>query len=119
MHPNSVSNREELAALYLEHTKQPAMALRQYEHLLALPGTTIHQKTAWLNKLADIQVKSGESYETVRDTLKRVITLDPKAAPAARAQQRISYLRIELRSVNRKTTKLQLGSYDEDIGLKS
>ena len=119
MHPDSISNREELAALFLDHTKQPAMALRQYEHLLALSGTTIHQKTAWLNKLADIQVKSGESYETVRDTLKRVITLDPKAAPAARAQQRISYLRIELRSVNRKTTKLQLGSYDEDIGLKS
>ena len=119
MHPDSISNREELAALYLDHTKQPAMALRQYEHLLALSGTTIHQKTAWLNKLADIQVKSGESYETIRATLERVVALDPRAAPAARAQQRISYLRIELRSVNRKTTKLQLGSYDEDIGLKS
>ncbi|HIN96077.1 MAG TPA: hypothetical protein EYN03_10575 [Planctomycetes bacterium] len=119
MHPDSISNREELAALYLDHTKQPAMALRQYEHLLALPGTTIHQKTAWLNKLADIQVKSDESYETVRATLERVVALDPRAAPAARAQQRISYLHIELRSVNRKTKRLQLGSYDEDLGLKS
>ena len=119
MHPDSISNREELAALYLDHTKQPAMALRQYEHLLALPGTTIHQKTAWLNKLADIQVKSGESYETIRATLERVVALDPRAAPAARAQQRISYLHIELRSVNRKTKRLQLGSYDEDLGLKS
>ena len=119
MHPDSISNREELAALYLDHTKQPAMALRQYEHLLALPGTTIHQKTAWLNKLADIQVKSGESYETIRATLERVVALDPRAAPAARAQQRISYLHIELRSVNRKTKRLHLGSYDEDLGLKS
>ena len=119
MHPDSISNREELAALYLDHTKQPAMALRQYEHLLALSGTTIHQKTAWLNKLADIQVKSGESYETIRATLERVVALDPRAAPAARAQQRISYLHIELRSVNRKTKRLQLGSYDEDLGLKS
>lgn len=119
MHPDSISNREELAALYLDHTKQPAMALRQYEHLLALPGTTIHQKTAWLNKLADIQVKSGESYETIRATLERVVALDSRAAPAARAQQRISYLHIELRSVNRKTKRLQLGSYDEDLGLKS
>ena len=119
MHPDSISNREKLAALYLDHTKQPAMALRQYEHLLALPGTTIHQKTAWLNKLADIQVKSGESYETIRATLERVVALDPRAAPAARAQQRISYLHIELRSVNRKTKRLQLGSYDEDLGLKS
>ena len=119
MHPDSISNREELAALFLDHTKQPAMALRQYEHLLALSGTTIHQKTAWLNKLADIQVKSGESYETIRATLERVVALDPRAAPAARAQQRISYLHIELRSVNRKTKRLQLGSYDEDLGLKS
>ena len=118
MHPNSVSNREELAALYLGHPNQAAMALEQYERLLALPGTTIHQKTTWLNKLADIQIKSGESHEAVRTTLDRVIALDPKAAPAARAQQRISYLSIELRGVNRKPTKLQLGSYDEDLGLK-
>jgi len=119
LHPDSVSNREELAALYLDHANQPPKAAEQYDHLLALPGTTIHQKTAWLNKIADIQVKSGESYKTVRATLERVIALDPKAAPAARAQQRISYLNIELRGANRKTTKLQLGSYEEDIGLKS
>ena len=119
LHPDSVSNREELAALYLDHANQPPKAAEQYDHLLALPGTTIHQKTAWLNKIADIQVKSGESHETVRATLERVIALDPKAAPAARAQQRISYLNIELRGANRKTTKLQLGSYEEDIGLKS
>ena len=119
LHPDSVGNREELAALYLDHANQPAQAAEQYDHLLALPGTTIHQKTAWLNKIADIQVKSGESYKKVRATLERVIALDPKAAPAARAQQRISYLNIELRGANRKTTKLQLGSYEEDIGLKS
>ena len=119
LHPDSVGNREELAALYLDHANQSAKAAEQYDHLLALPGTTIHQKTAWLNKIADIQVKSGESYKTVRATLERVIALDPKAAPAARAQQRISYLNIELRGANRKTTKLQLGSYEEDIGLKS
>lgn len=119
MHPDSINNREELAALYLDHATQPAKALEQYEHLLALPGTTIHQKTAWLNKLADIKVKSGESYETVRATLERIVALDPRAAPAARAQQRISYVRIELRSANRKTSKLQLGSYEDDLGLKS
>ncbi|MED5381086.1 MAG: tetratricopeptide repeat protein [Verrucomicrobiota bacterium] len=118
MHPDSISNREELAALYLGHAKQPAKAIEQYERLLTLPGTTVHQKTAWLNKLADIQVKSGESYEAARATLERVIALDPKSAPAARAQQRISYLRIELRGANRKSTKLQLGSYEEDLGLK-
>jgi len=95
------------------------MALQQYEHLLTLPGMTIHQKTAWLNKLADIQVKNGETYESIRVTLERVISMDPNAAPAARAEQRIAHLRIEMRGVNKDSKKLQLGSYDEEVGLKS
>ena len=119
LHPDSINNREELASLYLGHMKQPALAIQQYEHLLTLPGTTIHQKTAWLNKVADIQIKSGETYESIRAILQQIISLNPKAAPAALAEQRIAYLRVEMRGVNKKTKKLQLGSYDEDVGLKS
>ena len=119
LHPDSINNRVELAALYLSHARQPEMALQQYEHLLTLPGMTIHQKTAWLNKLADIQVKNGETYESIRVTLERVISMDPNAAPAARAEQRIAHLRIEMRGVNKDSKKLQLGSYDEEVGLKS
>ena len=119
LHPDSINNREELAALYVAHMKQPALAIQQYEHLLTLPGTTIHQKTAWLNKVADIQIKSDETHESIRSTLQRIISLDPNAAPAARAEQRIAYLRVEMRGVNKKSKKLQLGSYDEDVGLKS
>jgi len=119
LHPDSINNREELAALYVAHMKQPALAIQQYEHLLTLPGTTIHQKTAWLNKVADIQIKSGQTYESIRATLQLIISLNPKAAPAALAEQRIAYLRIEMLGVNKKTKKLQLGSYDEDVGLKS
>ena len=119
LHPDSINNREELAALYLGHLRQPALAIQQYEHLLTLPGTTVHQKTAWLNKVADIQLKSDETYETIRATLELIVSLDPNAAPAARAEQRIAYLRIEIRGANKKTKKLQLGSYDEDVGLKN
>jgi hypothetical protein len=119
LHPDSINNREELAALYLGHLRQPALAIQQYEHLLTLPGTTVHQKTAWLNKVADIQLKSGETYETIRATLELIVSLDPNAAPAARAEQRIAYLRIEIRGANKKTNKLQLGSYDEYVGLKN
>ena len=84
-----------------------------------MPGATIHQKTAWLNKVADIQIKSGETYESIRATLQLIISLNPKAAPAALAEQRIAYLRIEMRGVDKKSKKLQLGTYDEDVGLKS
>ena len=119
LHPDSINNREELAALYLGHLRQPALAIQQYEHLLTLLGTTIHQKTAWLNKVADIQLKSGETYESIRATLELIVSLDPNASPAARAEQRIAYLRIEIRGANKKSKKLQLGSYDEDVGLKN
>jgi tetratricopeptide (TPR) repeat protein len=119
LHPDSINNREELAALYLGHLRQPALAIQQYEHLLTLPGTTIHQKTAWLNKVADIQIKSGETYEAIRATLELIVSLDPNAAAAARAEQRIAYLRIEIRGANKKTNKLQLASYDEYVGLKN
>ena len=119
LHPDSINNREELAALYVAHMKEPALAIQQYEHLLTLPGTTIHQKAAWLNKVADIQIKSGETYESIRATLQQIVSLNPKAAPAALAEQRIAYLRVEMRGVNKKSKKLQLGSYDEDVGLKS
>jgi len=119
LHPDSINNREELAALYLGHMKQPALAIQQYEHLLTLPGTTIHQKAAWLNKVADIQIKSGETYESIRATLQLIVSLNPKAAPATLAEQRIAYLRVEMRGVNKKSKKLQLVSYDEDVGLKS
>ena len=84
-----------------------------------MPGSTILQKTVWLNKVADIQIKSDETHESIRSTLQRIISLDPNAAPAARAEQRISYLRVEIRGVNKKSKKLQLGNYDEDLGLKS
>jgi len=119
LHPDSINNREELAALYLGHLRQPTLAIQQYEHLLTLPGTTVHQKTAWLNKVADIQLKSGETYETIRATLELIVSLDPNAASAARAEQRIACLRIEMRGANKKTNKLQLGSYDEYVGLKN
>jgi tetratricopeptide (TPR) repeat protein len=119
LHPDSINNREELAALYLGHLRQPALAIQEYEHLLTLPGTTVHQKTAWLNKVADIQLKSDETYETIRATLELIVSLDPNAAPAARAEQRIAYLRIEIRGANKKPNKLQLAIYDEDVGLKN
>jgi hypothetical protein len=48
-----------------------------------------------------------------------IVSLNPKAATAALAEQRIAYLRVEMRGVNKKSKKLQLGSYDEDVGLKS
>ena len=76
----------------------------------------------YLNLVAnpDVTVEvGGETYEAIRATLVLIVSLDPNAAAAARAEQRIAYLRIEIRGANKKTNKLQLGSYDEYVGLKN
>ena len=116
-HPDSIINREELADLYLNHAKEPTLAQYQYEHLLGMPGATGKQKVIWLNKIADIQVKSGGKQDQVKATLQRIIALNPEGAGATRAQSRIMHLAIEIRAANKKNTPLKLERRDEDLGL--
>jgi len=116
-HPDSIINREELADLYLNHAKEPTLAQYQYEHLLGMPGATEKQKVIWLNKIADIQVKSGGKQEQVKATLQCIIALNPEGAGATRAQSRIMHLAIEIRAANKKNTPLKLERRDEDLGL--
>ena len=116
-HPDSITNREELAALYVSHANEPALAIQQYEYLLTMPGANEKQQVAWLNKVADIQVKTGGTHEAARATLKRVIDINPEGAGATRAQSRIMRLSIEIRAANKKNAPLKLERREEDLGL--
>ena len=116
-HPDSITNREELAALYVSHANEPALAIQQYEYLLGMPGATEKQQVAWLNKVADIQVKSGGTHDDARATLQRVIDINPEGAGATRAQSRIMHLSIEIRAANKKNAPLKLERREEDLGL--
>ena len=116
-HPDSITNREELAALYVSHAYEPALAIQQYEYLLGMPGATEKQQVAWLNKVADIQVKTGGTHEEARATLQRVIDINPEGAGATRAQSRIMHLSIEIRAANKKNAPLKLERREEDLGL--
>ncbi|HAL04738.1 MAG TPA: hypothetical protein DCP58_06475, partial [Verrucomicrobiales bacterium] len=116
-HPDSITNREELAALYVSHANEPVLAIQQYEYLLGMPGATEKQQVAWLNKVADIQVKSGGTHEEARATLQRVIDINPEGAGATRAQSRIMHLSIEIRAANKKNAPLKLERHEEDLGL--
>ena len=116
-HPDSITNREELAALYVSHANEPVLAIQQYEYLLGMPGATEKQQVAWLNKVADIQVKSGGTHEEARATLQRVIDINPEGAGATRAQSRIMRLSIEIRAANKKNAPLKLERREEDLGL--
>ena len=116
-HPNSIINREELADLYFKHSNQPELAVFQYEYLIGMPGATEKQQVAWLNKVADIQVKSGCTQDVAKETLQRIVDLNEDGAGATRAKSRMMHLAIELRAANKKNTPLKLERREEDLGL--
>ena len=110
--------REKLAVIYAEHYQRPDMALEQLEQLVAAPNQPGKEVARWLNAMADLQLRNGADYDTVRATLQRVIDGFPELAAAQMAQQRIELLRLELKG-KEKSRVVKLGSYEKDIGLKS
>jgi hypothetical protein len=71
----------------------------------------------WLNLLADLQVRSNCDFETIRQTLQRIIDRAPNLAAAEAARRRIGLLNIELKA-NEKQEGVRLGVYEQNIGLK-
>jgi len=72
----------------------------------------------WLNLVADLQIRSGATYETVKQTLERIIELDPNLAAAETTRKRIDLLKLELKA-KQKNEAVKLGSYEQNIGLKA
>ena len=116
-HPESIVNRENLARYYCDQTQEWAMAMEQYQILINIPGSTMSQHVSWINKIVDIQLKSGSTLEEMTMTLNRVINIAPESAAANRAQSRIMHLPIEIRGVSKKKAPLKLERRDEDLGL--
>ena len=116
-HPADNEAREKLAMVYAEHYQRPDMALDQLEQLVSAPNQPGREVARWLNVMADIQLKHGAEYDTIRATLQRVIDMAPELAAAQMAQQRIELLRLELKG-KEKSQVVKLGSYEKDIGLK-
>jgi tetratricopeptide (TPR) repeat protein len=116
-HPESIINREDLARYYFDQSEEWSMAIQQYEQLINMLGSTSSQKVTWLNKIVDIQLKSGASLEEMTLTLNRVIDIAPESAASNRAKSRIMHLPIEIRGVSKKKAPLKLERRDEDLGL--
>ena len=116
-HPESIINREDLARYYFDESNEWSMAIQQYEQLINMLGSTSSQKVTWLNKIVDIQLKSGASLEEMTLTLNRVIDIDPESAASNRAKSRIMHLPLEIRGVSQKKAPLKLERRDEDLGL--
>jgi outer membrane protein assembly factor BamD (BamD/ComL family) len=116
-HPLDAEAREKLAITYAERYERLDLAAEQLNELAESPNHPPKEIARWLNLLADLQLKFGADYETIRNTLQRIVDRFPGLAPAELAQQRIEHLRLELKG-KEKGSVVKLGTYEQNIGLK-
>jgi len=116
-HPFDASAREELAMIYAGHYGRMELAEDQIEQLIAAPGASQKNVSHYLNLLADFKVRFTQDQTGAEKALRRIIERYPNSAVASRAEQRITCLPTELKG-KIKSQALQLGSYEENIGLK-
>lgn len=117
-HPLDTDVRERLAVIYADHYQRLDLAADQLEQMIQLENQPYKQIVRWLNMLADMQVRSGSDYETVKTTLQRIVDLDPNLAAAETARKRMALLKLELKGKN-PNQAFKLGTYDQNIGLKA
>jgi hypothetical protein len=117
-HPLDTDVRERLAVIYAEHYQRLDLAADQLEQMIQLENQPHKQVVRWLNQLADMQVRGGLDYETVKQTLQRIIDLDPGLAAAETARKRMALLKLELRTKGEKQS-VKMGTYEQNVGLKA
>jgi tetratricopeptide (TPR) repeat protein len=116
-HPLDTEAREKLAMLYARSFDRLDLAQGELEQLISDPTQPPKLCVRWLNLLADLQMRHGASYETIRATLERIIEKAPAGAAAELARNRIELIRLEQRAM-KKGQVVKLGSYEQNIGLK-
>ena len=116
-HPLDTDAREKLAVLYSDHYGRLDLAVDQLEEMIAQPHQPGRLVVHWLNLMADLQIRSGVDYETVKGTLQRIIDRAPNLAAAEIARNRLALLKLEMKAKhNREPVKM--GTYEQNIGLK-
>jgi len=116
-HPLDAEAREKLAILYLDHFGRLDMATGQLEEMINYPNQPARLVAHWLNLLADLQIRGGADYDTVRQTLERIIERDPEVAAAQLARNRLALLKLELKA-NALKQGVKMGTYEQNIGLR-
>ncbi len=116
-HPLDTEAREKLAIIYADHYGRLNLAADQLEQLIGFPNQPVNQVVHWLNLLADLQLRHSGDYETIRQTLQRIVDRSPDSAAAKVAENRIAHLKLELKGKEKGRT-VTLGTYEQDIGLK-
>ena len=116
-HPQDTDAREKLAIIYARHYKRLDLATLELAQLINEPNQPVKRVAHWLNLLADLQIHGGADYETVRDTLEKIVERFPDLPVANLAQSRLGRLKLELHG-QKETPGVKLGVYEQNIGLK-
>jgi tetratricopeptide (TPR) repeat protein len=116
-YPADTEARERLAIIYARHYKRIDLATLELLQLINEPNQPAKRVAQWLNLLADLQVHGGADYETVRETLRKIVERFPDLPVANLAQSRLGRLKFEIKG-QKETPGKQLGVYEQNIGLK-
>jgi tetratricopeptide (TPR) repeat protein len=116
-HPLDAESRERLAVIYADHYNRMDLASDQMEQLITHPNQPQKRVVHWLNLLADLQIRHGANYDTLRATIQRIVDLFPNSAASEVAASRIVHLKLELKG-KEKGQAVKLDVYEQDIGLK-
>jgi hypothetical protein len=117
-HPLDTEVRERLAMIYVNHYHRLDLASDQLEQMIQLENQPQKQVVRWLNLLADLQVREGTDYESVKRTLQRIVDLNPNLAAAETARKRIALLKLELKGKS-ENASVKMGTYEQNLGLKA
>jgi tetratricopeptide (TPR) repeat protein len=116
-HPLDTEVREKLAILYADHYQRLDMATGELEQLIEEPNQPSKRVAHWLNLLADLQIRHGADYDTVRGTLEKIVDRFPDLAVAEMARTRLGRLKFEVKA-HQATPDVKLGIYEQNLGLK-
>lgn len=116
-HPLDTEAREKLAIIYARHYQRLDLATLELAQLINEPSQSAKRVAHWLNLLADLQIHCGADYETVRDTLEKIVERFPGLPVAELAQSRLNRLKLEIKG-KQGTSDVKLGVYEQNIGLK-
>lgn len=117
-HPHDTEIREKLAVLYAEHYKRIDLAAIELGQLINEPKLPPKRIAHWLNLLADLQIRGGAEYDTVRPTLEEIVKRFPDLPVSDLAKSRLARLKLEIHGQKEKTPGVKLGVYEQNIGLK-
>ena len=111
-YPADNEAREDLALIYARHYQQLDVALDQFEQLISQPGVPQKRVVHWLNLIVDLQITEAEDITAARQTLQRIIDLNPTAPEAEKARQRMLFLNLDAKG-QRPGTSVAMATYEK------